>query len=327
MSICFVGTLGASICSTSSSTRLALKQEYGLQRLTQVSRVAFRSTDVISVRCAAGPPQPPHVKSSFYKNPSRAIEKGGGFFIPGLRGPRLRYFVGCIVLALLVANMPQGTDVTRFFISDLLVSYRLSTAIGGAGGVALLVTAWQDSRPTERRRTIVGAAHKPAGNKAEQSISATSNAGGRLGARGEAELSWVANVVRDMVGGGESGGGLWVFRKQVPSGELKFLFSDREGGQTTVEHGDAGAVVDRVSQECRSLYVDDSTALPDGIGFPFLPVSGRWSVLATPLADGDGVLVVARTKTGKSSPTMSVVDRGWLEAFGGRVEEALRGIQ
>lgn len=53
----------------------------------------------------------PQVKSSFYKRPSRAIEKGGGFYIPGLRGPRLRIGVGFLVLALLAANHASAGKV------------------------------------------------------------------------------------------------------------------------------------------------------------------------------------------------------------------------
>ena len=54
------------------------------------------------IRASSG--EPPKVKSSFYKNPSKAIEKGGGFYFPGLRGPRLRIFIAVVAFGLLSIN-------------------------------------------------------------------------------------------------------------------------------------------------------------------------------------------------------------------------------
>jgi len=55
-------------------------------------------------------------RKGFYIRPSAAIERGGGFFIPGLEGRRLRVAISGVVVALLAVNR-GGTpldDVTSF---------------------------------------------------------------------------------------------------------------------------------------------------------------------------------------------------------------------
>jgi hypothetical protein len=290
-------------------------------------RVRYRSDRIVGITCAIRP-QPPFVKSSFYKNPSRAIEKGGGFFIPGLRGPRLRYAVGAILLALLVANMPDGILISQYFASDILASTKVSTALGALAGCGVLFTALQDSRGDERPRKTVEA--EPMRNdKTEGKVGPSSDAVStstrnviELGSTAKAELSWVANVVNDMVNREELGCDVWFFGRDAASGSLQFVYSEKGRGKGGTTGCDAGAVVERVSQEGRSLYVEDSYLLPDEIGFPFLPGDERWSVLAVPIAGGNGVFVVTVVKAGDRSTTLSIADRAWLEVFGERAGQS-----
>lgn len=69
-------------------------------------------------------------KASFYKRPSKAIEMGGGFFIPGLEGYRLRLFTAVLVFALIVLNRFPGYDPSQ--------SQVISEAIGVGAAVVLL---------------------------------------------------------------------------------------------------------------------------------------------------------------------------------------------
>jgi hypothetical protein len=48
---------------------------------------------------------------SYYKRPSAAIERGGGFFVPGLEGYRLRLAMGGVAAVLLVLNRFPGYTV------------------------------------------------------------------------------------------------------------------------------------------------------------------------------------------------------------------------
>jgi hypothetical protein len=55
---------------------------------------------------AAEPPKQPAQKNmgSYYRRPSAALERGGGFFVPGLEGYKLRAVMGALVLVLFAAN-------------------------------------------------------------------------------------------------------------------------------------------------------------------------------------------------------------------------------
>lgn len=47
---------------------------------------------------------PPPVKGSYYRRPAKAVERGGGFFIPGLEGDKLRLAAASFVSVALIAN-------------------------------------------------------------------------------------------------------------------------------------------------------------------------------------------------------------------------------
>lgn len=92
----------------------------------------------------------PAVKSSFYKNPSKAIEKGGGFYIPGLRGPRLRVFVASVGLTLLTVNHLASI---RSKYSVLPSSFALSEGVALCAVGCVAVSAFLDLRKTESKNT------------------------------------------------------------------------------------------------------------------------------------------------------------------------------
>ena len=47
-------------------------------------------------------------KRGFYIRPSAALERGGGFFIPGLEGSKLRFAIAFVLLGLLTLNRFPG---------------------------------------------------------------------------------------------------------------------------------------------------------------------------------------------------------------------------
>ena len=58
---------------------------------------------------APPPPPPPKVKGSgYYVRPSAALERGGGFYVPGLEGDRLRLLVAVVLLV----GCDKGTPST-----------------------------------------------------------------------------------------------------------------------------------------------------------------------------------------------------------------------
>ena len=81
---------------------------------------------------APPPPPPPKVKGSgYYVRPSAALERGGGFYVPGLEGDRLRLLVAVVLGVGLVLNrvLSEGTPVLSQGISEAL----------GATGCGLLI--------------------------------------------------------------------------------------------------------------------------------------------------------------------------------------------
>lgn len=65
---------------------------------------------------------PPPVKAGYYARPSAAFEQGGGFYVPGLEGPRLRLAAATVLSTGLVMNrfLSPGTPQPSQMISELL---------------------------------------------------------------------------------------------------------------------------------------------------------------------------------------------------------------
>eukprot|EP00611_Tribonema_gayanum_P015403 TRINITY_DN27230_c0_g1_i1.p1 TRINITY_DN27230_c0_g1~~TRINITY_DN27230_c0_g1_i1.p1 ORF type:complete len:287 (+),score=41.79 TRINITY_DN27230_c0_g1_i1:93-863(+) len=98
---------------------------------------------------ASGGKPPPGSKqqknmSSYYKRPSAALERGGGFFVPGLEGYKLRAAMGALVFVFLVLNRYPGYEVDP--------PQLRSETIGAFCGALLLLQALLD-RATEQAAT------------------------------------------------------------------------------------------------------------------------------------------------------------------------------
>ena len=76
-------------------------------------------------------PQPRGKGSGYYVRPSAALERGGGFYVPGLEGYRLRLLVAAVLGGALVLNrvLSEGTPVLSQGISEAL----------GFAGIGLLI--------------------------------------------------------------------------------------------------------------------------------------------------------------------------------------------
>lgn len=86
--------------------------------------------------------RPPKVKSSYYKRPAAALERGGGFYVPGLEGNRLRLAAACVLSLALLLNRIVSEGAT----SSQLVSETL-----GAAACALLFIQVFSDRVAESR--------------------------------------------------------------------------------------------------------------------------------------------------------------------------------
>ena len=48
----------------------------------------------------------------YYRRPSRAIEKGGGFFVPGLEGEKIRVLSAAVLVFMIASNRAGVADAT-----------------------------------------------------------------------------------------------------------------------------------------------------------------------------------------------------------------------
>lgn len=84
-------------------------------------------------------------RKGFYVRPSKAVELGGGFYVPGLEGPRLRIALSAFALAMLAVNrailpgfIPQQSqnisEVITAITTLLLLGQALTETFGGGFG-------------------------------------------------------------------------------------------------------------------------------------------------------------------------------------------------
>lgn len=254
---------------------------------------------------ATPPPAAPKVKSSYYKNPSKAIEKGGGFFIPGLQGPRLRVFVGVVTGALLGVNH-AALSPDAGYTASLAVSEFIATA---AAGAVLLTAAVDIAAESAPLAASIAAPSEAVDSGAEKLLVSPVDAL-QLEALAD-DLEWVSAVSADLV--------------QVTSFVL-FSGARQVFSRGVARATEPGAAVERVGQEGRALYVDDSSALPPEIDFPFLG-AGVWSVFMVPAvlagvdaAESHVAVFATEKRDGVTDPTFSAQDRTWLSQVVKRLE-------
>ena len=82
-------------------------------------RAAFNG---ISVAMMAAPPPPP---KAFYNRPSAALERGGGFYVPGLEGTKLRVVAATVLTAGLTLNrfLSPGEPASSQIVSEALGAF------------------------------------------------------------------------------------------------------------------------------------------------------------------------------------------------------------
>lgn len=246
--------------------------------------------------------KPPAVKSSFYKNPSKAIEKGGGFYIPGLRGPRLRVFVASVALSLLTINhvvsLRVGTAAALSFTVSELVAIFAATCVGAS--------AFLDIKSDE----IESGSESREDQIAEKSTATPvpGQIGYVIGNTVEEVMEWTARVSMQMTGLD----GFYVFQDE------SLVFSR---GELTAQQ-ERGPAVARVASENKAIYIDDTSRLPPEVRFPFLQGSTNngWRIFMVPIVNGRAVVVFSG-KLGSEKQDISPRDRNWLTECSGRIDE------
>jgi hypothetical protein len=72
-----------------------------------------------------------------YSRPSGAIERGSGFFVPGLEGPKVRLFVGLVLMAATVVNHSLAAAAT----ADVNPANTFAEGLAGAYSILVLLQA------------------------------------------------------------------------------------------------------------------------------------------------------------------------------------------
>mmetsp|Transcript_19038 Transcript_19038/g.40327 ORF Transcript_19038/g.40327 Transcript_19038/m.40327 type:complete len:347 (-) Transcript_19038:747-1787(-) len=121
------------------------------------------------------------VKSSYYKRPAAALERGGGFYIPGLEGYRLRLLVGSVLSAALVANRITSPEPS--------VSQFVSEGLGGFSCLLLFIQVAADRAAEEDDRRELARAIATSRMEDRQQLAA------QLDARVAEHAEWLARAL------------------------------------------------------------------------------------------------------------------------------------
>lgn len=227
----------------------------------------------------------PPAKPGYYKNPSRAIEKGGGFYIPGLRGPRLRFLVPVVAVVFLAANHASGGTST-----DALSRTELLDVIAAMG---LLGTALQDVLSDGKNESSKSTGENPMAGVTREEVVTDPPSNSRQDS-GE----WASDIVQDL----EPNVEIAHFRK------ANMLFRTENVMDAT-----GGPAVERVMREQKGVYIARLSSLPEEVSIPFLR-NGDWSVFMVPTSDEDVVVFASRDELGRDS-------RRWLEALSTQISK------
>ncbi|KAA8494103.1 hypothetical protein FVE85_4078 [Porphyridium purpureum] len=261
-----------------------------------------------------GPNGPMQDKGSkaLYKRPSIAIEKGGGFYIPGLEGPRLRIFIGTVAGLLLTWNHSSGPGLNASWHT------LLSESVAALAALSLLSIAFKQM-------------NAPAVPSAQSSNAQNVSAGATPVADTDANSSGfdeggiplnIQPMSRDSTGTIEQ----WLVESVVDltimdccaivkeQADQAATVSGNVGRIRSLSAGeDLGEVIRRVKAEGQSLYLDNLSTLPPGVDIPFV-VNPECSAFVVPVGKGDDRLLVALGPvTASTDATLSRREREWIE--------------
>ena len=76
----------------------------------------------------------------YYRRPSRAIEKGGGFFVPGLEGEKIRVLSAAVLVFMIASN--------RAGVADATIAQVTSEVIGMVMAIILFVQGFAEAFPS-----------------------------------------------------------------------------------------------------------------------------------------------------------------------------------
>jgi hypothetical protein len=89
------------------------------------------------------------LNTGVYVRPSAAIERGSGFFVPGLEGPKVRLAVGTVVVGLTLLNNVMSSD-------QVTVGNKFANGLAAFYGILVLFQAAIEFVKQDREEIVVG---------------------------------------------------------------------------------------------------------------------------------------------------------------------------
>eukprot|EP00186_Timspurckia_oligopyrenoides_P002867 CAMPEP_0182445978 /NCGR_PEP_ID=MMETSP1172-20130603/3908_1 /TAXON_ID=708627 /ORGANISM="Timspurckia oligopyrenoides, Strain CCMP3278" /LENGTH=315 /DNA_ID=CAMNT_0024641831 /DNA_START=50 /DNA_END=997 /DNA_ORIENTATION=- len=268
--------------------------------------------------------------SALYKRPSIAIEKGGGFYIPGLEGPKLRLSVSLIALGLLAVNHPLvSSNISR--VPQSALNQQVSELVSLVAAVSLGTAAVFQILAEKATQETIGRLQD---SQYSESIDSEDSSGSESESFVSIDASLSEENIEDLTrskSGADQG-----FLKDVswlgesiveltPSTLCVILQNEKivkvsgnaSSLKSTSKTESMGAVIERVVEEQMALYIEDVKTLPKNINIPFL-VDDHWTAFVVPRIDANCVVVCAgkrdlQKNVETTEPLFSLQDRRWIE--------------
>ncbi|BAM79343.1 hypothetical protein CYME_CME124C [Cyanidioschyzon merolae strain 10D] len=244
---------------------------------------------------------------AWYSRPSAAVERGGGFYVPGLDGPQLRFLLGLTCLFLLALNHFVSADGVDWDVLGQWSALRTSELLATAAAVSLVSVARLEASATRQRESA-------AETRTELPFATDDFAKGDTAPAPISDATGLNFLVRALANLLEIRVPIVIVLVNGANGEIRLLHASRDvalavraeaavTGASTRVH-DYGEIVARVLEAQRGICIANLEELPPEVCFPFLepgrpggaivePLRGSSGSPVQRLGSGDWLLVIA----------------------------------
>ncbi|KAK4532992.1 hypothetical protein CCYA_CCYA14G3849 [Cyanidiococcus yangmingshanensis] len=261
----------------------------------------------------------------WYARPSAAVERGGGFYVPGLDGPQLRFLLGLLCLLLLATNHLLSEAGSSEDLASSWTPLQTSEVLAALASICVITLAQLEARAPEERAEQRATTSEPSASiVAMRAETGPRSAGAhtrglRVLAMALANLFEPRVPILALVFHGNTGHVIELHASPALSIALRIQKSD---SPNKYHVSDRGEIIDRVLEAGRGIYIPDMTEIPTTACFPFLepmrpggallePLHRTAGSLAEHLASGTWLLLVV-------TPVPKVLtssDYRWLRAL------------
>ena len=264
-----------------------------------------------------------------YVRPAAAIERGGGFYLPGISGARLRQFAGATVLSLLLVNhgAMNWHEGTHSVVDALLTPPAWNEWVSVLAAATLLGVGLTEQRvqQTMAAATLASAVAAPSPPSPPASAAAQST---DVDTAASAAVAFVSQGIHNLFD--ESLPYVAVILRPDTRTVVAHTASAAAGAAALRLTDDApvalGEIIARVVQARRGIYLDRFDNVPASAEFPFIAPARPASAVVEWCGDNTGtpdaaaaaaacILLLASTQP----DAFSAAHRRWLRALSRRL--------